>query len=307
MFGDRNSNLLVDLGRPGFVPSLLFRIYQTAYRYVLPIEDLTHEGVYQAGSRDHAERGREAVVTAILNAKGEEAWAIKLKMADDPLNARFRDRLALLAREKAAEEVDSVALSEQEVKRLDRYGEASPSTRDAMFEVLVDRLDDLDDLLLQDTSPRAAWALVRDETIMRRLIARELTAAANQIYTVDQESATADEKETDIRLRAPSGQQGIIELKIGENWSGRVLRDTINDQLVTKYMASESCRSGCLLVTVATDRGWEHPGTGETLDIQGLLAMLSAEASRIASKLGDSLRIAVKVLDLRPRLSSSSN
>lgn len=45
---------------------------------------------------------------------------------------------------------------------------------------------------------------------MRREIARELKNSSNEVYTVDQESVTADEKETDIRLRALSGQQGTI-------------------------------------------------------------------------------------------------
>ncbi|MFP3422507.1 hypothetical protein R0K19_24360, partial [Bacillus sp. SIMBA_161] len=75
---------------------------------------------------------------------------------------------------------------------------------------------DLDDLLLHDDSPREAWALISDEKIMRRVIARELRRAANSLYTVDQEAVTADEKETDIRLRSVlSKHEAVIELKLG--------------------------------------------------------------------------------------------
>jgi hypothetical protein len=173
--------------------------------------------------------------------------------------------------------------------------------------LLVDRLDDLDDLLLQDVSPRAAWALIKDERVMRQQIALQLNGSSNQLYTVDQEAVTADEKETDIRLRvASSGQQGAIELKIGESWSGRELRDTIKNQLVTKYMAAEKCRAGCLLVTVASDRAWEHPDTRESLDIDGLRAMLEKEARKVVADMGACLQLSVKVLDLRPRLVSES-
>lgn len=61
---------------------------------------------------------------------------------------------------------------------------------------------------------------------MRRELARELQNRANSMYTADQEAATADEKETDIRLRATrSPQQATIELKIGEKpRSAAVLR-----------------------------------------------------------------------------------
>ena len=37
---------------------------------------------------------------------------------------------------------------------------------------------------------------------MRREIAREMKNLAHGLYTVDQESVTADEKETDVRLRS---------------------------------------------------------------------------------------------------------
>lgn len=307
LFGDRFGNLHVDLRMPEFTPALLLRLVRLAYRHVRPSDDITHEGPYSPGPRDEAQYGRSAVLNAILDTKGVEAWTVKLEMVKDPLFVNFRDRLALLAREKAAEEVDGAVLNEPEVATFDRYGEAPPTTRDDMFALLVDRLDDLDDLLLQDVSPCAAWSLIKDEKVMRREIARELRNMSNHVYTVDQEAVTADEKETDIRLRALSGQQGTIELKLGENWSGRVLRDTIKNQLVTRYMAAESCRSGCLLVTVASDRNWEHPDTGDMIDIDRLRAMLDAEAARIVDELGGSLRLAVKVLDLRPRLAAESN
>lgn len=98
-------------------------------------------------------------------------------------------------------------------------------------------------------------------------------------------------------MRALSGQQATVELKLGENWSGRVLRDTIKNQLVTRYMAAESCRSGCLLVTVASERRWEHPETGELIGIKGLRELLESEASRVVSEMGNSLRLLIKVLD----------
>jgi hypothetical protein len=46
---------------------------------------------------------------------------------------------------------------------LDKTGEAPPSTNEAMFSVLKERLADLDDLLLRDASPREAWAGISEE------------------------------------------------------------------------------------------------------------------------------------------------
>jgi len=57
-----------------------------------------------------------------------------------------------------------------------------------------------------------------------------------------------------------------------------------------------------LLISVASDRKWDHPDTGVCLDIAGLVDMLNEEAARLAAELGGSVRIMAKGLDLRARL-----
>lgn len=303
MFGERHGALRVDLKQPEFTPVLLLRILRLAYRYIRQLNDITHTGAYSPGPRDNAQEGRSSLLSAILEAKGPDAWAAKLEMADDPLFAHFRDRIAFLAREKAAEEMDAVVLSESEVAAIRRDSEAPPKTRDEMFALMSDRLDDIDDLLKRDDSPRETWAGIADEKVMRRSIARELGLASKGAYNVCQEAVTADEKETDIRLRSTaSDQQAIIELKIGERYSARVLRDTLKSQLVTKYMADENCRSGCLLVTVAKAKDWKHPDSGKNIDVNELGQMLDAEADKVMMDMGNSLRLSCKILNLRPRL-----
>ncbi|BCO28481.1 hypothetical protein MIZ03_3387 [Rhodoferax lithotrophicus] len=303
LFGERYHHTPVDLDAPEFTPSLLLTLVRLAYHHVCPSDDAHHEGAYSPDLRDHAERGRGILLNALLSAKGQEGWQAKLEMANDPLFKHFRDRALLIAREKAAAEAEAMAMSESQVVALNRHGESPPMTREDMFALLVDRLDDLDDLLLRDDSPRAAWAAITDEKVMRREITRELRNASNNAYTVDQEGVTADEKETDIRLRAVSSdQQAVIELKLGDKRPGRDLRDTIKNQLVTKYMAPESCRSGCLLVTVNHSHGWKHPDSGKSLDIAGLASMLQAEALKVTAEMGGMVQITARVLDLRPRL-----
>ena len=262
LFHNLNNQSSVDLSLPEFTPALLLRLVRLAYRYVRPSDDISHERTYSPRARDDAQQGRWSLVSALLNKKGPEGWAAKLEMANDPLLAHFRDRALLIAKEKAAEESDGSSFSEDEVNAFDHNWELLPKTSDELFALLIDRLDDLEDLLLRDDTPRAAWASISDEKVMRREISRELRHASNNVYTVDQEGVTADEKETDIRLRATtSEQQAVIELKLGDGRSGRDLRDTIKEQLVTKYMAPDNCRAGCLLVTVASNHTWKHPDT----------------------------------------------
>jgi len=177
-----------------------------------------------------------------------------------------------------------------------------------MFAIMKDRLSDLDNLLLRDTSPREAWAGISDERVMRREIARELGNLANGVYNVDQEAVTADEKETDIRLRSTvSDHEAVIELKLGDERTAKDLLDTIEQQLVKKYMAAVNCRSGALLVALAKDRKWKRPGSREFIGVDGLMSLLQKEAERVQEAFGGVVSVDVHLLDLRPRLPLEKN
>jgi hypothetical protein len=306
LFGRDHRGTAIDLRNPAFTPSLLLRLVRLAYKHVRCAEDAHHEGSYSPDERDHAERAREAILGALLATTGSAGWEAKLEMAEDPLFSHFKHRAIAVAKEASAVEADGAPMTDDGVVALDRHGEAPPTTRDGIFEVMRDRLDDIDELLLRDTSPRDAWAGIQDERVLRREIARMLDDNANHLYTVDQEAVTADEKETDIRLRSTaSGQQATIELKIGEkDRSAGALRAALKDQLLKKYMAADECKAGCLYVSCASDRTWVHPDTGANLDLEGLIGMLNEEAERLATELGRSVRIMAKGLDLRVRLAT---
>ena len=301
LFGDRHDP--IDLNTPAFAPQLLLRLLRLAYRHVRPVDDARHEGAYSLDTRDHAEHARNAIVNALLEAKGEDGWAAKLEMANDPLCTHFKDRIIAVAEEYHAQGIDGGAFDHAQAVALDKMGEAPASTNEAMFAIMSDRLVGLDELLLRDMSPKAAWAGITDEKVMRREIARELNHAANGLYKIDQEAATADEKETDIRLRSVvSEHEAVIELKRADDRSARDMRDSIHDQLVTKYMAAETSASGCLLITLAKDRKWEHPENGTHIGPMELMSLLSEEANRVEETVGGSLSLRVHLLDLRPRL-----
>lgn len=301
LFGDRQDG--IGLGDERFSPQLLLRLLRLAYRHVRIQDDAHHEGSYSPDTRDNAEQARNSIVTALLNAKGEEGLAAKLEMAADPLCVHFKDRILAVAEENWAHEIDADAFDEAQAVALDRRGEAPASTNEVMFAIMKDRLSDLDNLLLRDASPREAWAGISDEKVMRREITRELSHAANSIYTVDQEAVTADEKETDIRLRsAASPHEAVIELKLGDGRTAKDLRDTIGKQLVKKYMAAEHSRAGALMVTLAKDRKWDHPDGGPRIGVDELILLLREEAERIEQASAGALLLAVHFLDLRPRL-----
>ena len=293
----------VDLDDERFTPPLLLRLLRLAYRHVRIQDDARHQGSYSPDTRDFAEQARSSIYYALLDSKGEEGWAAKLELAADPLCLHIKDRILAVAEENWAQEIDSDTFDEQQAMVLEKNCEAPVTTNEAMFAIMKDRLSDLDELLLSDDSPREAWAGISAEKVMRREIARELRHTANMIYTVDQEAVTAEEKETDIRLRSTtSPHEAVIEIKLGDGHSPKNLLDTIENQLVKKYMAAENRKSGALLVTLAKKQEWQHPDGNGKIDAKGLFSLLSKEARRVEEALGGNVRIAVHFLDLRPRL-----
>ncbi|MDR6830797.1 hypothetical protein J2X48_002483 [Bosea sp. BE271] len=302
------AGVTANLKAKAFTPALLLRLVRVAFQHVRLEHDEHHEDAFTPGARDYAERARDGLLSALLSTTGADAWAAKLELAADPSLGHLRDRIIALAKTSAAEEAEGAAMTEGEFVLLDRTGESPPKTLEAMFSVMRDRVEDLDDMLMRDASPREMWAAISTERVMRRALARELQQAANGAYQVEQESVTADEKETDIRLKsAIPGQQGVIELKLGDDRSAADLIGTIERQLVAKYMASDECRAGCLIVTVAKESRWKHPTSGAWLGVEELRTALEQEAARITKELSGAARVMAKVLDLRPRLRTEAS
>lgn len=304
IFGDRHARgVPVDFGSERFAPDILLRLVLLAYAQVQVADDIHHEGTFSPDTRDDAQTGRGAILSALLEREGQEAWLAKLRLAADPLLAHFRDRAITIAREKSASEADRARFTETEVAGIVTRFEAPPKTPADMAALLANRLDDIEELLLADASPRELWAKIDQEHLLRREMARELTRMSNGLYAVIQESVTADEKETDIRLVSTGADlEGVIELKRAEGFSGRVLLETIFDQLVQKYLAPQNRRAGLLVISIARKKHFEHPETGARLNPEEFLATLKIEAARIERSLAHEVSIDVRVLDLRPRL-----
>ena len=303
LFGDHWNK--INLSDEGFTPQVLLRLLRLAYRHVRIQDDVRHKWPPFLDLRPVAERVRDSIVSALLDTKGEEGWAAKLELAADPLCLHLKDRILAVAEEKWAQEIDTDALDDQQAVALENNLEAPVLTSEAMFAIMKDRLYGLKDLLQRDDSPREAWAGIKAEKAMRRVIALELRHSANSIYIVDQEAATVDEKKTDIRLcSTASDHEAVIEIKTGDRrfTSAKNLRDAIENQLAKKYMTPENRRSGALLVTLAENREWQHPDGKVLIDVNGLISLLRQEAERVEEALGGDVRIAVHFLDLRPRL-----
>jgi hypothetical protein len=79
----------------------------------------------------------------------------KLALAAHPLFARLQDRIAMLAQERLAAELDTGIIDVSELVEIFAGKELAPKTGTDMAQLLIDRLDDLQELMLHDTGPRA--------------------------------------------------------------------------------------------------------------------------------------------------------
>lgn len=304
LFGHHHRGRGVSLTHAAMTPDLLMRLLRLAYTHVERVEDNEHEGTYSPDMRDDAEAARDSLLNAIIELSGPEGWAAKHRIASEPEFAHIRDRLHTLAMEKSAAEADNLPMSATEVAKFDRLNEPGPRSPAEMFALMIDRIADLRDHLLSDVSPRELWASTEDEHLLRRAIAAWLTSQARGAYTIAQEGVTAEEKETDIRLRSTvNNVEGVIELKVGDKpYSGNKLAETITDQLVAKYLAPAGRRAGVLLVTRAKRTSWKHPDTDALLDFAALIAMLRKVSHAYREKYPEELHIDAAGLDLSPRL-----
>ncbi|UHH09666.1 hypothetical protein LU699_15595 [Luteimonas fraxinea] len=290
----------IDIAKLSEQPELLLRFVRLANRHVRSEHDDPRQGVRARGFRDDAEYARSMLSNAFMDAPGTVAWKLKLSLADDHDVARYRDRLIAIGREKLAQELDAEPMTEQDVIAFEANFEVAPRSRRQMARLVASRLDDIDDFLRQDESPREFWGTTSVEKLLRRELASQLRQRSLNSYTTTQESATAEEKETDIRLisTAPGNLQASIELKIGESWTYKDLSDALRVQLVGQYMAPEYRRVGILWISWRGVKTWEDPDTGATMTFDEVISRLNVEAEALMAGLGADALLTVRGLYL---------
>lgn len=282
---------------------ILIRLLRLCYRYVAPDDDQAHEDVYTPDARDKAERVRGSLLSALLQTPGAEAHQAILELAEEPDFAGMRDRMLLMAREKAATDAEPPAFSVSSLRALDERFEAPPHDRDSLFEVMMDRLADLQhEIAHDDFSDRRTLQAISLEAEMQRTLARRLRDAARGAYSVSREDEVADSKRTDIRLSTTGGEhRAAIEIKIADTrWSLGDLEKALETQLVGQYLRDDAGRAGCLLLTFNGDKDyWVDPASGAQLDFDAVCGRLKERAQQIEVQRGFQIRLGLFGLDLR--------
>lgn len=232
-----------------------------------------------------------------------------MEIADDDEFAESRDYFRLLARQRVAADADAEShMLPEDVCAIERRYEISPRDRDGLFDLLLDRLEDLaHDLRCGDFSDRRTVRSINDEPEMQRTIAWRLCARANDAYTVTREEEVADGKSPDIRLLAVGTDQKVaVEIKIADRWSLKDLECGLRKQLVGQYLRHSNCTAGCLLLTYhGRKQYWRSdPVTRKRLAFHDVVSFLREKATEIERERRYDVRVAVFDLDLSDRSTS---
>lgn len=281
---------------------VLLDLVRLAYDCVRREDDVTHEGVYSPDARDDAESARNRVLSALIEKPGQEAHAALLAMADEPLFKHIADRLRMMARERAAQDSEPDAIAPDDYRAWEIRYATKPKTREALFDVMRDRLEDIDhEIRHDDFTDRAQLQAIEIEADMQLQIARRLRDAARDQYKLTREEEVPDNKETDIRFHSTgSVHRGVIEIKIGDSGSSTVttLEAAIAEQLTEQYLRHKDCTVGCLLVTYAGRKGFQHPTTAKAMSFAEVIEHLKAFAKDHVLAEGGRVLLDVVGLDL---------
>jgi hypothetical protein len=190
-------------------------------------------------------------------------------------------------------------MTEAEVRHWERTFALSPRTRDELYRAMFDRLEDIEhDVLHHDFNSRSLLEAIKLEEEMQPILARKFEDLAARHYTVAREEVVAGKKETDIRLVVSQTLKAVAEIKIGDRYSVNDLLNALESQLLGQYLRHSSCAAGCLLITYAGRKSFEHPVTCTPLTFAEVINLLSARAAELEIASKGRVRLGVFGLDL---------
>lgn len=303
LFGSRNTGLL-EITDPTKRAECLGKLVRLAYAFIRREDDQIHEsGSFTPNTRDDAETARNFLLNLLRETPGPDAFRIINELAVEADFGHFSDRLLILARQRAANDAEFSAYPVKAIQEMGKRNEIPPHDRDGLFEVMIDRLEDLThDIAHDDFSDRRTLRTITEEAEMQRTLAMRLNYKSNGVYLVARENEVADGKKTDIQLSAVTGhQKATIEIKLAsrDRWTLTDFKIALKNQLLGQYLRHDHCKAGCLLLTYdGSKQYWEDPETKDHLSFNDVCSYLNKMAKDLEKENNHSIRLQVFGLDL---------
>lgn len=291
-------------------PSILGRLYLLMHEHIRRDADIDRAdgGVYTPELRDDAQDARDALLSALCEIPGAEAFSALRTVVD-----AFPDRpwLGRLLRDRAEADADLDAWKPEDVRDFDQSQLQMPRNHSQLARLVEQRILDLkDELELGDTSLAGILISLNEETKLRQFIGRELREKAGNRYNAVQEEELAGGRggvKPDIRVHGHGFDAPVpVELKFADSWSGPHLVERLENQLCKNYLSDpRSTRGLFIVVTRGRQMNWDLPD-GKRVNFDGLVSGLQDHWRDLSHAYPGIENVAVIGIDLTSNRNRSS-
>lgn len=280
-------------------------LYLLVNEYVHIADDIQRAGtgVYSPGLRDDAQNARDGLLALIREAPGKEAFLALEEIAQAHPAESLRPWSAFYAEQKATADSQTPPWPPEKVIEFHSSLESTPTTHRELWNLAIDRLLDLKQLLEDSDSSWAELLLPSiQETSVRKFIGDWCRDHAAGRYGVTQEEQLADDKRPDYRFLNTQFDTPVpVELKLSQNWSGPDHFERLENQLCGDYLRDERSSCGIFLLVSRNDQTkWQTP-SGDRVGFEGLVGALQEHWLSIASRYPGAEDIKVIGIDLTKR------
>lgn len=281
--------------------TILEKLARFAYARVSPDQDVRHEGSYTPDTRDGAESARSALLNALLERPGEQAYSAVHALADAGIAGVRATRFRELARGKAERDCENAPWTATDVVTFEQRGITPIRSSDDLWRVIIGVLDDIQrDLIHKDASTRSLILAAESEEQVQHWLYEQLSLRADGRFHVHRESEVAEKNEPDIIISAVGAPVELaIEIKHGgkDGWSVRKLEAALSEQLVTDYLRPAARRCGILVITHHGNRTWRAPEDNAIVTFEMLIGRLRSMARTITFNATGTVRVEVVGID----------
>jgi hypothetical protein len=303
IFGDRDP--LAGRALSGAPVSSLEKLLLLAYRYIKPVNDRASDEEDDDYSwRDDAELARNAILKALTDTRGVEAYDAIRQLADHREMKPRKLWLRELARHMADRDSELPAWTPAEAVAFERERLLPPKTGAQLYRVAQSVLNQIKWRFDHgNASSQPVLLTAEDEDAVQKYLAEQLELTALGRYHTVREPEIAESNKPDILLSsAHSIDEVAIEVKYGDKgWRAITLEHALTAQLAEDYLRPANRRHGLLVVTSHSSKRWRHPATGAMLSFDEMIAYLNSVASRLKRNAVGEVTVAVIGIDALPR------
>ena len=297
LFG-RDRSLAV--GTLSAIPAtVLGELCRLGYVEISPLADLQHEGSYTPGVRDDAQSARNAILSALIERTGREAFDEFSAIGQSGIAGIHPRRFRELAHHMAERASGLRPWQPADVRALEQHLLTPIQTGEQLLDTVHDVLDDISELFADaDAAPHRLMSRALTEEEVQEWLASELKVRAQGRYHAHREPPVAGKKRPDIVASATTcADQVAIEIKhANKGWTLRELERALISQLVGQYLRPAERRHGALVITLHKARTWRDPATHATLTFEQVIDRLRGlAAGLVRNATGD---VSVRVIGL---------